>query len=51
MGPVNVFSFIQLSNFRVYFGSVNVTKTRYTLAGALIATAAGTIAAIFLASL
>lgn len=35
----------------VYFGSVNVTKTRYTLAGALIATAAGTIAAIFLASL
>ncbi len=35
----------------VYFGSVNVTKMRYTLAGALIATAAGTIAAIFLASL
>ena len=35
----------------VYFGSVIVTKTRYTLAGALIATAAGTIAAIFLASL
>lgn len=30
----------------VYFGSVNVGKTRYTLAGALIATAAGVAAAV-----
>ena len=35
----------------VYFGSVNVTRTRYTLAGAMAATAAGAAAAIFLASL
>lgn len=35
----------------LYFGSVGVTRTRYTLAGALIATAAGTAAAVFLASL
>ncbi len=35
----------------VYFGSVNVTRTRYTLAGAMTATAAGAAAAIFLASL
>ena len=34
----------------VYFGSVGVTRTRYTLAGALTATAAATAAAIFLAA-
>ena len=34
----------------VYFGSVGVTRTRYTLTGALTATAAATAAAIFLAA-
>ncbi len=33
----------------VYFMTVKVTKTRWTLSGALISTAAGTIASIFLA--
>ena len=33
----------------VYFMSVKVKKSRYTLAGALIATLAGTIASIILA--
>ncbi len=33
----------------VYFGSVNVIKTRYTIPGALLATAAGIAASIFLA--
>ena len=32
----------------IYFGSVHVTKTRYVLPGALIATAAGIAASIFL---
>lgn len=34
----------------VYFGSVGITKTRYTLAGALIATAAGVAASLLLAA-
>ena len=33
----------------VYFAAAKVTKTRYTLAGALLSTAAGTIAGIILA--
>lgn len=33
----------------VYFMAAKVTKTRYTLAGALLATAAGIIASVFLA--
>lgn len=33
----------------VYIGSVNVQKTRYILPGALLATAAGVIASVFLA--
>ncbi len=32
----------------IYFGSANVTKTRYTIPGALFATAAGIIASIML---
>lgn len=32
----------------VYFMSIKVTKTRYTLAGALTATAAGIVASVFL---
>lgn len=32
----------------VYFGSVKVVKTRYTLAGALLATAAGVAAAVWI---
>jgi len=32
----------------IYFGSVNITKTRYTIPGALVATAAGIAAAIVL---
>ncbi|MGN0158845.1 MAG: spore maturation protein [Brotaphodocola sp.] len=32
----------------IYFGSVNVTKTRYTIPGALIATAAGIAASVAL---
>ena len=32
----------------IYFGTVKITKTRYTLAGAAVATAAGTAACIFL---
>lgn len=35
----------------IYFGSVKVTKTRYALPGALIATIAGIAASIFLAGL
>ena len=35
----------------VYFGSVGITRTRYTLAGGLLATAAGAVASIFLAGL
>ncbi|MGN0371713.1 MAG: nucleoside recognition domain-containing protein [Enterocloster sp.] len=35
----------------VYFGSVGITRTRYTLAGGLLATAAGAAASIFLAGL
>lgn len=35
----------------LYFGSVGITKTRYTLPGALAATAVGAAASIFLASL
>lgn len=35
----------------IYFGSVGVTKTRYALPGALIATAAGIAASILLSSL
>ena len=34
----------------VYFGSVGITKTRYTLAGAFIATAAGVAASLLLAA-
>ncbi len=34
----------------IYFGSVKITKTRYTLPGALIATSAGIIASLILAS-
>ena len=34
----------------IYFGTVKITKTRYTLAGALAATAAGVIASILLTS-
>lgn len=34
----------------IYFGSVNVTKTRYVLPGALLATAAGVAASIVLSS-
>ncbi len=33
----------------VYFLAAKVTKTRYTLTGALLATAAGTVASVFLA--
>ena len=33
----------------IYFGSVGITKTRYTLTGGLIATAAGVAASVFLA--
>lgn len=33
----------------VYFGSAGITKTRYVLAGGLIATAAGAAASVFLA--
>jgi len=33
----------------VYFGSVNITRTRYALAGGLIADAVGLVAAIFIA--
>ncbi len=33
----------------VYFGSVGITRTRYTLAGGLIATAAGVAASVVLA--
>ena len=33
----------------VYFGAAGITKTRYTLAGALIATAAGVAASVVLA--
>ena len=33
----------------VYFGSAGITKTRYALAGGLIATAAGAAASVFLA--
>lgn len=32
----------------VYFGSVNVQKTRYTLPGALVATLAGVVAAVWI---
>lgn len=32
----------------IYFGTVKITKTRYALAGAAVATAAGTVACIFL---
>ncbi len=32
----------------VYFGSVGIRKTRYTLAGALAASAAGIIAAVWI---
>lgn len=32
----------------VYFGSVNIQKTRYTLPGALLATASGVIAAVWI---
>ena len=32
----------------VYFGSIKVEKTRYTLAGALISTAAGVAAAVWI---
>lgn len=32
----------------IYFGTVKITKTRYTLTGALIATAAGIIASVLL---
>lgn len=35
----------------VYFGSVGITRTRYTLAGALLATAAGVCASVALAGL
>ncbi|MGN1183910.1 MAG: spore maturation protein, partial [Oliverpabstia sp.] len=35
----------------VYFIAAKVTRTRYTLAGALLATLAGTIASVILASL
>lgn len=35
----------------VYFGSVGITKTRYTLAGALIATAAGIAASMVMAGI
>lgn len=35
----------------VYFGAAKVEKTRYTLPGALLATLAGTIAAVFLTGL
>ena len=35
----------------VYFGSVGITKTRYTLAGGLLATAAGVAASIFFAGM
>lgn len=35
----------------VYFGSVNISKTRYAVAGGLIADVAGAIAAIFVAYL
>lgn len=35
----------------VYFGSVGITKTRYTLAGALIATAAGIAASMVMAGM
>ena len=35
----------------VYFMSVKVKKTRYTLAGALLATVAGTIASVVILSL
>ena len=35
----------------IYFGSVGITKTRYTLAGGLLATAVGAAASIFLAGL
>jgi spore maturation protein B len=34
----------------VYFMSVKVKKTRYTLAGALLATVAGTIASVVIVS-
>ena len=33
----------------LYFGSVKITKTRYTLPGALLATAAGVAASVILA--
>ena len=33
----------------VYFGSVGITRTRYTLAGGIIATAAGVAASVVLA--
>ena len=35
----------------VYFIAAKVTKTRYTLAGALLATLAGTIASVILAGM
>ena len=35
----------------IYFGSVKITRTRYTLPGALLATAAGIAASLILASL
>lgn len=35
----------------LYFGSIGITRTRYTLPGALAATAAGVAASVFLASL
>lgn len=35
----------------VYFGAAGIRKTRYTLAGALIATAAGAAASVFLAGM
>lgn len=34
----------------IYFGSVHIRRTRYTLAGALLATLAGTAASVFLAA-
>lgn len=35
----------------IYFGTIKITKTRYTLAGALVATAAGVVASVLLAGM
>lgn len=47
--PIDIAAETVFYTMSVYFLAAKVTKTRYTLAGALLATLAGTVASVVLA--